>query len=73
LRAPDDGGVDRDTQETKGHLDTPPCKLVAVHDDAPLGFRKMNDVLGPGSPSGSAVRDVPSQLFMAAEEPSSFS
>jgi hypothetical protein len=74
LRAPDDGGVDRDTHEVEGHLDTPAsCNLDADHNDAPLRFRKMNDILGSGSPPGRAVRDVPGQLFMATEELSSFS
>jgi hypothetical protein len=74
LRAPGDEGVDSDTHEAEEHPDTPPpCNLDADHDDAPLKFSKMDDIIGPGSPLGRVVREVPGQLFMATEEPSSFS
>jgi hypothetical protein len=65
LRAPGDGGVDSDTHEAEEHLDTSPsCNLDADHDNAPLKLRKMDDILGPSSPPGRAVREVPGQLFM---------
>lgn len=48
--------------------------LDADHDeDAPLRYRAVNDIIGPGSPPGLAVRDLGNQrLFMvSAEEPTS--
>jgi hypothetical protein len=41
-------------------------------DDAPLRFRTMGDILGPGTPPGRADRDVVEELMMAiSEEPTS--
>lgn len=48
--------------------------LDADHDeDAPLRFRAMEDVVGPGSPPGYAVRDLGDGRLLAvsAEEPAS--
>jgi hypothetical protein len=49
-------------------------ELDADHDDdAPLRFRTMDDVVGPGSAPGYAVRDLGDGRFLAvsAEEPAS--
>ena len=49
-------------------------ELDADHDDdVPLRFRAMDDVMGPGSPSGYAVRDLGDGRLLAvsAEEPAS--
>jgi transposase InsO family protein len=47
--------------------------LDADHDDAPLRFRKVSDLVGPGSPPGQAIRNVPEFLmFAAGEEPTTF-
>ena len=40
------------------------------HDDAPLRFRKMEDLLGPDTPHGPAERGVVEDLLLAVgEEP----
>ncbi|EEC81933.1 hypothetical protein OsI_25798 [Oryza sativa Indica Group] len=47
--------------------------LDADHDDAPLRFRRIDDVLGPATPPGQAVRELSEELFaVTAEEPASF-
>jgi hypothetical protein len=60
------------------HFVTPPLlqgdELDADHDDdAPLRFRAVDDVVGPGSPPGYAVRDLGDGRLLAvsAEEPAS--
>lgn len=48
--------------------------LDAEHDeDAPLRFRAMEDVVGPGTPPGYAMRDLGAGrlLVVSAEEPAS--
>jgi hypothetical protein len=54
--------------------ETPPSEnLDAEHDDAPLRFRKLSEILGPGSPPGQAARGFEGQLFLgASEEPTTF-
>jgi hypothetical protein len=48
--------------------------LDADHDeDAPLKFKKMTNIIGPSTPHGFAERNVPEELFLAAEEPNTFS
>lgn len=47
--------------------------LNADHDDAPLRHRRLDDLLGPATPPGLAVRDVQEELMMvSSEEPTSF-
>nr|AAX95066.1 retrotransposon protein, putative, unclassified [Oryza sativa Japonica Group]ABA91624.1 retrotransposon protein, putative, unclassified [Oryza sativa Japonica Group] len=47
--------------------------LDADHDDAPLRFHRIDDVLGPATPPGQAVRELSEELFaVTAEEPASF-
>lgn len=51
-----------------------PDDLDADHDeDGPLRFRAVEDIIGPGSPPGLAVRDLGNQrlLMVSAEEPTS--
>jgi hypothetical protein len=65
---------DWSTHEAEEQHNTPSSyNLDADHDDAPLRFIKLNDILGLDSPSGRAIREVPGHLFMAAEEPNSLS
>lgn len=48
--------------------------MDADHDeDAPLRFRTVDEVVGPGSPPGIAVRDLGGGLLLAisTEEPAS--
>jgi hypothetical protein len=75
LRTPVTGGRGNSVSEIEQHLHTPPsCNLDAEHDDAPLRFRRLNDILGPGTPPGRAAREVSDQLSLAErEESSSFS
>jgi hypothetical protein len=47
--------------------------LDVDHDDAPLRFRTIDNVLGPATPQGQAVREFDEDLLMvSAEEPASF-
>jgi hypothetical protein len=47
--------------------------LDANHDDAPLRFRRLTDIIGSPAAPGQATRNIPSELFFAAtEEPTSF-
>lgn len=49
--------------------------LDADHDDdAPVRFRKLDDVLGPSTPPGPAARELEGGelMFTTAEEPTSF-
>jgi hypothetical protein len=75
LRTPAVGGGRNSISEIEQHLHTPPsCNLDVEHDDAPLRFRRLNDILGSGTPPGRAAREVFDQLHMAeGEEPGSFS
>jgi hypothetical protein len=69
LRTPSDGGGDRSIPETEQQPKTPPsCNLDAEHDDAPLRFRNLHDILGPRTPPGRAAREVPDHLYMAEGE-----
>jgi hypothetical protein len=54
---------------------TPPTSnLDADHDDAPLRFRHITDILGPGSPPGKAARNLHEELMLVkGEETSTFS
>jgi hypothetical protein len=74
LRTPAAGGGENFISESGHHLNTPPsCNLDAEHDVAPLRFRRLHDILEPGTPAGRAAREVSDQLYMAeGEEPSSF-
>jgi hypothetical protein len=38
------------------HQTPPSCNLDANHDDAPLRYRQVSELLGPGSPPGQAER-----------------
>jgi len=56
---------------------TPPSAgdvdLDADHDDAPLRFRRLDNVLGPTSPLGLAQRELEEHLLLASDtEPSTF-
>jgi hypothetical protein len=43
--------------EASAQPETPPSEsLDADHDDAPLRYRKMSEIIGPGSPPGHAAR-----------------
>jgi hypothetical protein len=47
--------------------------LDADHDDAPLRFRRLDNVLGPTSPPGLAQRELEEHLLLASDtEPSTF-
>lgn len=47
--------------------------LNADHDDAPFRHRRLDDLLGPATPPGLAVRDVQEELMMvSSKEPTSF-
>jgi hypothetical protein len=74
MRTPTAGGGENSISEIGQLLNTPPsCNLDAEHDDAPLRFRRLNDILGPWTPPGRAAREVFDQLNMAeGEEPNSF-
>jgi hypothetical protein len=74
LGTPADGGGDMSIHGTEQQPKTPPsCNLDVEHDDAPLRFRNLNDILGPGSPLERVVREVLDHLFMVArEKPNSF-
>jgi hypothetical protein len=56
------------------HFESPLSENVdADHDDAPLRFKKMANIVGPGSPPGQAVKSVLEFLmFAAGEEPATF-
>jgi hypothetical protein len=54
-------------------LDGDAVDLDADHDDAPLRFRRLDNVIGPATPPGLAHRDVTEQLLLASDtEPSIF-
>lgn len=64
------------TTATSAEFATPPTiaadDLDADHDDAPLRFRRVDEILGPATPPGLAVREFDDELMMAsAEEPAS--
>jgi hypothetical protein len=61
--------------EAENQFRTPPsCNLDADHDDAPLKYRNMSEIIGPATPPGLEFRDVQRELFFAAgEEPTTFS
>jgi hypothetical protein len=61
--------------ETAIQFRTPPSyNMNADHDDAPLKYRNMSEIIGPATPPGPAFRDVQRELFFAAgEEPTTFS
>jgi hypothetical protein len=45
--------------ETASQFNTPPSyNLDADHDDAPLRYRNMSEIIGPTTPPGPAFRDV---------------
>ena len=47
--------------------------LDADHDDAPLRFRRLDNMLGPTSPPGLAQRELEEHLLLASDtEPSTF-
>ncbi|KAF0890153.1 hypothetical protein E2562_038255 [Oryza meyeriana var. granulata] len=47
--------------------------LDADHDDAPLRFRSIDNVLGPATPLGLTNQEVQEELMMVSgEEPTSF-
>jgi hypothetical protein len=48
--------------------------LDAEHDDAPLRYRGLSDILGSASPPGPAARNVVDHLYLAeGDESSTFS
>jgi hypothetical protein len=60
--------------DAKSQVESPLSENLDVdHDDAPLRFRKMVDIVGPGSPPGQAIRNALEFLmFVAGEEPATF-
>jgi hypothetical protein len=54
---------------------TPPsANLDANHDDGPLRYRHLTDILGPGSPPGQAARVLQEELMLVrGEEPATYS
>lgn len=51
----------------------PEDDLDADHDDAPLRFRTIDNVLGPATPPGLAARELDEELLLVgADEPASF-
>ena len=61
-------GLEFDTPLGTGEVD-----LDADHDDAPLRFRRVDNVLGPTSPPGLAHWETSEQLLLASDaEPSTF-
>jgi hypothetical protein len=65
-----------DSPATQGFRSpTPPsCNMDADHDDAPLRYRQVSELLGPGSPLWQAKRILHQELMpLKGEEPTTFS
>jgi hypothetical protein len=61
---------------TRGDQHSTPryCNLDADHDDAPLRYRQVSELLGPGSPLWQAKRILHQELMpLKGEEPATFS
>jgi hypothetical protein len=74
LRTPSVGGVSTPQPDPAHQFETSPLdNLDGNHDDAPLRFRRLADIIGSPPVPQQAARNIPSELFFAAaEEPSSF-
>jgi hypothetical protein len=72
---PISGGAGTPLSDAENLSRTPPSEnLDADHDeDAPLRYRRLADLLDPGSPPGQATRNPTVELFLAdGEEPATF-
>jgi hypothetical protein len=74
LRTPSVGGVMTPQPDPAYQTETPPSNnLDANHDDAPLWFRRLVDLIGSPPALGQAAKNIPSDMFfVVAEEPTSF-
>jgi hypothetical protein len=74
-RTPAIGGGTPSEPVDEGHHLTPlSCNLDAEHDDAPLRYRQLSDILRPETPPRQACRDIQRELYLATgEEPTTFS
>jgi hypothetical protein len=75
LRIPSGGGVDVLISGSDHQFETPPsCNLDAEHDDAPLGYMGLSDILGSVLPPGPVARNVVDHLYLTkGDKPSTFS
>jgi hypothetical protein len=68
------GGLSAVSAREDQHQTPPSYNLDADHDDAPLRYRQLSEMLGPGSLPGQAKRILHQELMLVkGEEPATFS
>jgi hypothetical protein len=68
------GGLSAVSTRRDQHPTPPFCNLDVDHDDAPLRYRQVSELLCLGSPPGQAERILHQELMLVkGEEPATFS